>query len=294
MRAGAKRAGDALGVEDGGDDETETAEVEAVLLVDVEPFLQCRERDAAGDEAAAEHGAGDAGDATEVRECEDRQGRDAPEREPGHRAEVVPRQRTPEPGHERGQPEREHLGPGHADADRGRGPLVGPHREHLASGDGPPQVDDDEAEHHHDDQAEDAEEGVGQLAVAERAHVVRPELQTEQAAEEERPPRSGRRSKTVFLNTKFSIVTANASVTTARLTPRTRSAGIAVRRPKTAATAAPASGPIGKGTFQSVTSFESVKPGDAGQRHLGEGDLTQEPGEDDEREADDGADERHR
>ena len=64
----------------------------------------------------------------------------------------------------------------------------------------------------------------------------------------------------VFLNTKLSIVTANASVTIARFTPRTRSAGIAVRSPKSAATAAPARGPIGNGTFQSVTSFESVKP----------------------------------
>src|SRR6185437_4500028 len=50
--------------------------------------------------------------------------------------------------------------------------------------------------------------------------------------EPDRPP-----PQVAFTKPKFSIATAPASVTTARLTPRTRTAETAVTRPMTAATA---------------------------------------------------------
>ncbi len=51
-----------------------------------------------------------------------------------------------------------------------------------------------------------------------------------------------------FRKTNCSIATAAASVTTARLTPRTRSAETAMIRPQIVATTAPISIPAGKPT----------------------------------------------
>ena len=59
---------------------------------------------------------------------------------------------------------------------------------------------------------------------------------------------------------KLSMATAAASVTTARLTPRTRSADTAVTRPSSTAAAMPASGASGKPMPASTARCETVKP----------------------------------
>ena len=61
-------------------------------------------------------------------------------------------------------------------------------------------------------------------------------------------------------NTNCSIITAAARVTTARLTPRTRSAETATKRPTTVATQAPISMPSGNPTPWSVARCEIVNP----------------------------------
>jgi len=52
-----------------------------------------------------------------------------------------------------------------------------------------------------------------------------------------------------FRNRNSSIATANAKVTIAKLTPRTRNAGNATRMPTTIAPRAPTSGLMGNGNF---------------------------------------------
>src|SRR4051794_38568162 len=60
-----------------------------------------------------------------------------------------------------------------------------------------------------------------------------------------------------FSNPNRSIATAAAIVTTARLTPRTRSADTAVRSPNTVAIAVPSSGPHGNPIPHCIASFET-------------------------------------
>jgi hypothetical protein len=62
------------------------------------------------------------------------------------------------------------------------------------------------------------------------------------------------------LNTASSTTTAPARVTTARLTPRARSAGRATATPVTAASAAATSGAIGNGTPTSTARRLSENP----------------------------------
>jgi hypothetical protein len=64
----------------------------------------------------------------------------------------------------------------------------------------------------------------------------------------------------VLRKPKFAIATAAASVTTARLTPRTRSADTAVSSPSRTAAALPASGASGKPMPASTARCEIVKP----------------------------------
>ena len=61
-----------------------------------------------------------------------------------------------------------------------------------------------------------------------------------------------------FAKMNFSIATAPASVTIARLTPRTRNAETATTSPTTVAIAAPISGPNGKPIPRCTASFETV------------------------------------
>ena len=63
-----------------------------------------------------------------------------------------------------------------------------------------------------------------------------------------------------FRNTNCSIATAAARVTTARLTPRTRSADTAMIRPHTVAPTAPISIPAGKPTPWSAARWERMNP----------------------------------
>ena len=92
-----------------------------------------------------------------------------------------------------------------------------------------------------------------------------------------------------FLNTSSSMATAAASVTTARLTPRTRRAGTAMANPKSAATSAATIGPSGKG--QSLKYLDEREAGRPRDRPLGQRDLPDEPGQHHQRQGDHGEDE---
>src|SRR5690242_19384018 len=73
--------------------------------------------------------------------------------------------------------------------------------------------------------------------------------------EPDRPP-----PQVAFTKPKFSIATAPASVTTARLTPRTRTAETAVTRPMTTATAMPARAATGNVIPKLANMCETVNP----------------------------------
>ena len=69
-----------------------------------------------------------------------------------HAPFAEPEQDAAERGDAGADRERVDLDPDHADPERGRGPLVAPHRDHLAAGRADPQVGDDERHQHQCDQ----------------------------------------------------------------------------------------------------------------------------------------------
>ena len=90
----------------------------------------------------------------------------------------------------------------------------------------------------------------------------------------------------LFWNPNCSIATAPASVTTARLTPRTRSAETPMISPISVATSEPASGPQGKPTPALADQARHDEAGHARQRHLRERHLTDVPDDHHHRQAD--------
>ena len=93
---------------------------------------------------------------------------------------------------------------------------------------------------------------------------------------------------------KLKTATAAAIVTTARATPRTRSADTAVTRPSSTAAAMPASGASGKADPRIDRQMRHGEAGDAGERELDDRDLPDEAGDDHERESHHDADQRVR
>ncbi len=93
-------------------------------------------------------------------------------------------------------------------------------------------------------------------------------------------------------NTTVSAATAQANVTIARLTPRTRSAGTATTIPATRATSGAGEDRPRERPAALDRQRRHGERGEAGERHLRQRDLTDEAREDDDRQADDDPDQR--
>ena len=218
-----------------------------------------------------------------------------PEAAVADRAEVVGVQRAGHPGDERSDAEAGELRVADVDPGRRCGALVRAHGQHPLPEAAPPHVGDEQGEqdrHREDEEAEDrARDVVVQAAEATRPGRGRRRQGSAAATGEPLGPPPQR----VFRKPNCSIATAAASVTTARLTPRTRSADTAISSPTTVADDGAdqqRDGERGPDPADVRREMGHREARDAGERELHDGDLADEADDDDEREADEDAEER--
>ncbi len=256
--------GDAAGGEDGDDHEAEPADQQLVAAE-----VEQGEDHAAGDQQPADHGAGDAGDAAQVGHGQVGQRHEHPERAERQLALLVAEQGAGHAGQEGRQGEGAEAGGGDVDPTAAAArSLARTARSRRPA----PAV-----------RSRASPTAVTTSTASTRSPKAAPEGSRPAGAGTREPPKPpvsvGR------LNTASSTTTAPARVTTARLTPRARSAGRPTSRPAPAASTAASSGRDRERHADLGGQPAEGEAGHAGEGHLGQGDLAGPTGEDDDRQA---------
>ena len=267
------------------DDEDHAAEQQEPVAVEPEPLVQGVGEQRLGRDQPGEDRAGDQRDPARVGEGDQAERDEGVEAVAAHRAEVVGVERPGHAGDDRADGERGELDVARVDRRRRRGALVGAHGEHALPQPAAPHV---ATSRHSSDGRSRARPsrrpGSGWLPSRPRNGPrgrgrARSRCGSGTGEPVCPPPQVG------LVKPKFSIATAAASVTTARLTPRTRSADTAVSMPEHERR--PACPTIGRERERRCPALtarcEIVKPDDPGQRQLHHGDLADEAGDDHQR-----------
>ena len=288
-----RRPGDTVGVLDERHDQGQPREQQGPVPGDAEPLLErIREERLDGDQAGEDR-PGDHRDPADVGECDQAergQGREPAHR---HRAEVVPVERAADPGDERADPERRELDVADVDAGGRRRSLVRPNRQHSLS-----ERRAAEIRHEQPEQRPSAQRRRTRTRGSARCRRARERGRTgprsspnslgSGTGELEVPP-----PQVELRKTNCSIATAAASVTTARLTPRTRSAETADRRGRPPSRTQRADQHAERKADAVVGGeMRDREAGDAGEGELDDGDLADEAGDHDDRQAHDRRQER--
>ena len=149
-----KRAGNALGVLDRGEDQTERTKDHRVLQIDAAALVEEREHQSVRTDHPGNDRTGDARDPTEVGKCKQGDRGERPEVGRRHAAESVARQCSTDAGDEGRQAEGHELGAGNADAGGGSGAFVRSNCEKPSSRAATPDVGDHQRQHKHNDEAQ--------------------------------------------------------------------------------------------------------------------------------------------
>ena len=202
---------------------------------------------------------------------------------------LVHEERARERGEEARHRERLQCRGARVHAERARGAVVLPDRDERTSGAAPTDADDGDD---HERQRDEAEEVVARLRVdvddAEQIAVVRRAAGGNQSKRVPSPKMRGLSSHAV-------VARPNASVMTARVSPRPPQHGQADERGETARRRLPRrGGRAPRSQPRRAVSERADRGADRHERHLSEADLAGPPGEDDERQGDDPVDHRHR
>ena len=158
-------SGDALRVDEQGDDQREPADQQRPVAGQAEPLVEGVREEALRRADAREDRAGDHRDAAEVGERDQAERRQGPEAAVADRAEVVRVQRAGHPGDERGDAEAGELHVADVDPGRRRGALVGADGEHPLPQARAPHVGDEHAEQERRGEHEEPEHRARELVV---------------------------------------------------------------------------------------------------------------------------------